>query len=111
MALLIHICYNRSVDIDLSDIAGVLQASRQRLSLSQQELARRQALPQSQISRAERGEDLRLSTLRQLARGLGLEVVLVPVAALTAVAALLREGGVADDVPARFAASADRDPE
>jgi transcriptional regulator with XRE-family HTH domain len=95
---------------EISDIAAGLRAARERARLSQQELARRQGLPQSQISRAERGEDLRLSTLRQLARGLGLEVVLLPVASLSAVAAVLH-GTVEEDVRARFAASDERDPE
>jgi transcriptional regulator with XRE-family HTH domain len=98
------------VTSDISDISASLRVARQRASLSQQELARRQGLPQSQISRAERGEDVRLSTLRQLARGLGLEVVLLPVGNLSAVAALLH-GTAEEDVRARFAASNERDPE
>lgn len=97
---------------EISDIAAGLRGARERAKLSQQELARRQGLPQSQISRAERGEDLRLSTLRQLARGLGLEVVLLPVASLSAVAGLL--GGPAEgreEARPRFAASDEREPE
>jgi transcriptional regulator with XRE-family HTH domain len=99
------------VTIDISDIAAELRLARQRAGLSQQAFARRQGLPQSQISRAERGEDIRLSTLRELARGLGLEVVLVPVHRLGAVAASLRVDDQTQEAPARFAASAERDPE
>jgi hypothetical protein len=65
---------------------------------------------QSQISRVERGEDVRLSTLRDIARGLGLEPVLVPVRSLSALGPLFNPGNE-DAPPLRFAASTERDPE
>lgn len=95
---------------DISDIPGVLRAARLAAGLSQQELARRRDLPQSQISRAERGEDLRLSTLRDISRGLGLETVLIPVKDMRAIALLLDAGDETTETP-RFAASSERDPE
>jgi transcriptional regulator with XRE-family HTH domain len=95
----------------MSDIPASLRGARTAAGLSQQELARRRGLPQSQISRAERGEDLRLSTLRDIARGLDLEVVLVPLKSLRAVNLLLRDDDRTEEAPARFAASSERDPE
>ena len=105
-----HICYSSWVASDISDIAGTLRGARRAAGLSQQELARLGGLPQSQISRAERGEDIRLSTLRDISRGLGLEAVLVPVKSLSAVGLLL-DAGDATAPRSRFAASAERDPE
>ena len=96
---------------DISDIPSSLRAARHAAGLSQQELARRRGLPQSQISRAERGDDIRLSTLRDIARGLGLEAVLIPVKSLRAVGLLLDGGDEAAEAPARFAASPERDPQ
>lgn len=59
---------------------------------SQRELSQRAGLPQAHISRIESGSvDLKLSTLRELARLLDLELVLAPRAALTAVNAVVRE--------------------
>jgi transcriptional regulator with XRE-family HTH domain len=95
----------------MSDISASLRAARTAAGLSQQELARRRGLPQSQISRAERGEDLRLSTLRDIARGLDLEVVLVPLKSLRAVNLLSRDEDHREEAPPRFAASSERDPE
>jgi len=99
------------VTSDISDIPASLRAARRADGLSQQELARRRSLPQSQISRAERGEDIRLSTLRDIARGLELEVVLVPVKSLRVINLLLRDEDRTEEAPLRFAAPSERDPE
>jgi len=108
--MVMHICYNNQVASDISDIAGTLRDARRAAGLSQQELARLGGFPQSQISRAERGEDVRLSTLRDIARGLGLEAVLVPVKSLSAVGLML-DAGDGTALRPRFAASSERDPE
>jgi HTH-type transcriptional regulator/antitoxin HipB len=75
----------------LQQLAEGLKAARQRKGLSQQALGERAGIPQSQISRIERGAvDLRTSTLMELARVLDLEVRLVPRRALPAVDSLIR---------------------
>ncbi|MDX2412423.1 MAG: helix-turn-helix domain-containing protein [Woeseiaceae bacterium] len=75
----------------LEEIAGVLKAARQKKQLSQRELSDRVGLPQSHISKIENAAvDLKLSSLRELARALELELVLVPKKALPAVQSLIR---------------------
>ncbi|MGH7708720.1 MAG: helix-turn-helix transcriptional regulator [Vulcanimicrobiaceae bacterium] len=61
-----------------SELARTLREARSRRGLSQVELARLLGLTQTTVSRAERGADIHLSTLIQIARGLGLELLLVP---------------------------------
>lgn len=51
---------------------------RRALGLSQRELARRAGLQQAQVSRFERGGDIRLSSLKQLAAALNLELLAIP---------------------------------
>jgi len=63
----------------LPDLARAIRLERNRKGMSQVELAERLKMPQSQIARIETGErDIRLSTLAQIARALGLEPMLVP---------------------------------
>jgi|SRR5579859_6581806 len=63
----------------LPDLARAIRLQRNRKGMSQVELAERLKMPQSQIARIETGErDIRLSTLAQIARALGLEPMLVP---------------------------------
>jgi transcriptional regulator with XRE-family HTH domain len=64
---------------DRNDIADTIRLRRRQLHLSQVELGKRVGMPQSQIARIERGDsDLRLSTVLELARVLGLEPMLIP---------------------------------
>ena len=71
----------------LKDLAEVRRAH----AISQGELASRSGLDQAQLSRIEAGRvDLRLSSLSQLARALGQEIVLVPQGSLAAVRAVIR---------------------
>lgn len=71
----------------LKDLAEVRRAH----AISQGELASRSGLDQAQLSRIEAGRvDLRLSSLTQLARALGQEIVLVPQGSLSAVRAVIR---------------------
>lgn len=59
--------------------------------LSQSELGQRVGLPQSHISKIEKGDvDIKLSSLIQIARALDLEVKLVPKKALPAVDSIIR---------------------
>ena len=70
--------------------------------MTQAELGRRLGQPQSSISRIERGGDLRLSTLLEMARTLDLEPMLIPKLYVPAVRTLI-EGA------ARMGQSAGRD--
>lgn len=55
------------------------KAARKKMGLSQEALGRRVGIPQSHISKIEKGEvDLQASSLIEIARGLGLELMLVP---------------------------------
>ncbi|MFO7686218.1 MAG: helix-turn-helix transcriptional regulator [Desulfobacterales bacterium] len=70
-------------------LATDLKKARMNQKLSQRGLARKAGMPQAQISRIENAAvDPKTSTLIELARTLGLEVVLVPRKHLTAVKAL-----------------------
>ena len=61
------------------NIIDTLIAARKQKSLSQTELGEKLGMPQSHISKIERKEtDLRLSSVIDMARVLGLELVLVP---------------------------------
>lgn len=73
----------------LQSIASQIRAAREAKALSQRAMAQQVGIPQSHISRIERGAvDLQLSSLIEIARALDLEVVLVPRNSLPAVAAL-----------------------
>lgn len=73
----------------VQQIALQLRDLRKARSISQRELAERIGLTQSQVSRFEGGRaDLRLSSLVEISRGLGVEVMLVPRGRIPAVEAL-----------------------
>ena len=75
----------------LEKIADHLKAVRKEKGLSQRALAQLTGLPQSHISKIERGVvDMRLSSLVEIARVLELELELVPRPALPAVQAIIR---------------------
>ncbi|HET6941069.1 MAG TPA: helix-turn-helix transcriptional regulator [Sphingomicrobium sp.] len=78
----------------IRDIAASVKEARLAKSLTQQELGQRVGLPQSHISKIEKGEvDLQLSSLAEIARALDLEVKLVPRKALRAVEGAMRAHG------------------
>lgn len=63
---------------------------RQKKQLSQRQLAANLKLPQSYLSNVENGKfDIRLGTFLELARYLGVEVMLVPVSLVPTVTALI----------------------
>jgi transcriptional regulator with XRE-family HTH domain len=63
---------------DFPAIGETLRKARLDRGLTQQELGQQLARRQGTVSSAERGRDLRLGTLIQLAHALDLEVLLVP---------------------------------
>ena len=78
----------------ISEIASTIRAARQARALTQKELGQRVGMPQSHISKIEKGVvDLQLSSLVQIARALDLEVKLVPRKALAAVEGAVRAHG------------------
>ena len=75
----------------INEVAASLKEARAVKSLTQQELGQRVGLPQSHISKIEKGHvDLKLSSLAEIARALDLEVKLVPRKALPAVEGVVR---------------------
>lgn len=71
------------------EIVDALRTARKAGRLSQRELGDRVGLTQAQISRIESGQvDPRLSSMVELARGLGVEVMLVPRKVIPAAMAL-----------------------
>ncbi len=75
----------------ITHIANELKAEREARGLSQLALSKLAGIPQSHISKIENGTvDLRLSSLIELARALGLELTLVPRKALPAVKSIVR---------------------
>ena len=73
----------------VQEVARILRAAREVRGLSQRELGARIGFTQAHISKFESGRvDLRLSSLVELSRGLGLEVMLVQRRSVPAVMAL-----------------------
>lgn len=70
-----------------------IRQAREAKGLTQSDLGRRIGQPQSAISRIERGGDIRLSTLLELARVLELEPLLVPKHLVPAVQSLVGQTG------------------
>lgn len=72
-------------------IIAALRVAREKKALSQRALSARAGMPQSHISRMERGMvDLQLSSLVELARVLDLEIMAVPRKLVPAVEAIVR---------------------
>lgn len=81
-------------------IAETLRRARHRQGMSQRSLGELVGMPQAQISKIENDAvDARVSSLIALARGLGLELVLVPRNALPAVRSISRSFTRAADEP------------
>lgn len=75
---MIKICYNRGVTYGIPHIGKALRDERLRKGMTQRQLAERAGVTQPVVSLAERGADMRVSTLQQLAAALDLVPVLVP---------------------------------
>jgi predicted transcriptional regulator len=77
----------------LDKIAASLVKARKQRQLTQAELGKRLSLPQSYVSRLEGCRiDSRISTIAEIARYLGLEIMLVPASMVPTVNALLGQG-------------------
>jgi transcriptional regulator with XRE-family HTH domain len=86
-----------------SSLGSALKLRRRRLGLSQAEVAESIGKKQSQIARIEGGSaDSRLSSLVQLSRSLGAELVAVPIQLLPAVRHLIAEFEGSAARPGRF---------
>ncbi|PXW68081.1 helix-turn-helix protein [Blastomonas natatoria] len=78
----------------IEEIAASIREARIAKALTQKELGLRVGLPQSHISKIEKGTvDLKLSSLVEIARALELEIMLVPRKALPAVEGAVRAHG------------------
>lgn len=78
----------------IEEIAARVREARIAKALTQKELGQRVGLPQSHISKIEKGTvDLKLSSLVEIARALDLEITLVPRKALPAVEGAVRAHG------------------
>lgn len=78
----------------IEEIAAAVREARIAKALTQKELGQRVGLPQSHISKIEKGTvDLKLSSLVEIARALDLELTLVPRKALHAVEGAVRAHG------------------
>lgn len=76
------------------DLISHLALARKAMQLTQAELAERAGLSRMTVQRLEGGSlDPRLSTLQEMARVLGLELVAVPSPLRTAVQTLIASGG------------------
>lgn len=99
---------NRSVDSELlRELGKLLRESRQRAKLTQDELAMRAGLNRVNYRAIETGSAApRAGTLVNIARALGMEMMLIPKEMVPAVQAMLHSSD--DDQPA-FTADPDKD--
>ncbi len=78
---------------DFDKIAASLVEARKQRHLTQAELGKRLSLPQSYVSRLEGCRiDSRITTIAEIARYLGLEIMLVPASMVPTVNALIGQG-------------------
>ncbi len=77
----------------MTSIVQDVENARKTASLTQEELAQRAGVSRMTVSRIEAGMDPRLSTLQELARAMGMELMLVPRALRAEVESFLRSGG------------------
>lgn len=79
------------MNYSIEEIAKTLKAARESNGLSQRDLSMKSGVPQSHISKIEKGSvDLRVSSLIVLARDLGLELTLIPRKTVPAVKSIVR---------------------
>lgn len=84
----------------LETIIAALKAARLKKGLSQRALSAKSGIPQSHISKIEKGEvDLQTSSLIEISRSLELELMLVPVKLLPTFRALLKGVSSEEQVP------------
>ncbi len=84
---------------EVEDITRNLKEARHRMGLSQRALAQKAGVPQSHISKIEKGEvDLRLSSLIELARALDLELVMAPRKNLSAIQSIVRSSDPENEI-------------
>ena len=97
----------QSVSDALLDIGQLLKATRKDRKLTQQQVADMSGISRPRYREIEAGSSAaRTTTLINIARALGLEVMLIPQATVPAVDALLRPHDDLDDLPA-FTVSSD----
>ncbi len=82
----------------MTSIQDQLRQSREAKGFTQSDMGARIGQPQSAVSRIERGGDLRVSTLLEMARVLEMEPILVPKHLIPAVQALLGHAGSQGDI-------------
>lgn len=81
----------------IQNLIGSIVAARKARNISQSEMARKLGMPQSYLSRLESGKlDVRLSSLVDVARFLGLEIVLIPNTMIPTVESLTKAETTAD---------------
>lgn len=78
-------------------LGQILKTVREKQNRTQRAFAAEANFQQAQIARAERGADIRTSTLIELARSLGLEVMLIPQELVPAVEAMMQDGHPASE--------------
>lgn len=94
----------------LLEIGHVLKRARTTLAMTQEQVADMAGISRPRYRDIETGQAAaRITTLINIARALGLEMMLVPQPVVPAVEALLRPQDDEDDAPA-FVASAESDP-
>ena len=102
-------CHMKSNPEPLQDIGRQLKTSRKALGLTQEQVADMAGLSRPRYREIEAGASAaRTTTLINIGRALGLELMLIPQAMVPAVDALLQPGGAEDDLPA-FVARPDGD--
>ena len=77
----------------MASIQDQLRRSRETKGYTQSDMGARIGQPQSAVSRIERGGDLRVSTLLEMARVLDMEPILVPKLLIPTVQVLLAHAG------------------
>lgn len=96
----------------MASIQDQLRQFREAKGLTQSDMGARIGQPQSAVSRIERGGDLRVSTLLEMARALEMEPVMVPKHLIPSVQALLRQAtGQRENEPIPLVGGAPEDAE
>lgn len=85
--------------LSLVKLGQTLKAAREKQNRTQREFAAVSNFQQAQIARAERGADVRISTLIELARALGLEPILIPQSLVPTVEAMIRDEHSSEERP------------
>jgi transcriptional regulator with XRE-family HTH domain len=83
----------------MASIQGQVRVARESKGLTQGDVGSRIGQPQSAVSRIERGGDLRVSTLLEMARVLEMEPMLIPKHLVPAVRALIGHATGQDGLP------------